>query len=280
MCGGALGSGGAGSTPFGSGSLLAIDAARQSTLNSVDVTFNVVPRATDPGDIRDALNPANWSITPIDPPTARDRLTQTCVRLSADVVRVYVDGFLDPFVTYRIEVSADVEALGGGAMSSCSTSLFETFGWPRETRPAAALDTDAVDLANPFVQSDAPTPTAPLGTFQIDEQGDIANDANRQNLRKRVLRRATSIQGSFFHLAGYGFGQKIKGNIGTDLLRRIQNAAIGQIRQEPDVVDVSVRASSPVPNIVRLLIRVEDRYGRSEEIVADVRLDPSGSLSS
>jgi hypothetical protein len=41
--------------------------------------------------------------------------------------------------------------------------------------------------ATVVMPSDAPSPTSPLGTFQIDDTGDLANDVDEQNLRKRVL---------------------------------------------------------------------------------------------
>lgn len=272
-CVGAFGSGPFGSMPFGSGAALAVVLARQSSLNSVDVMFNIAPRAGDPGNVHDATNPANWTLLAVDPFDSTIRLCQTCVRLSSTVIRVYFDGPLDPFVTYSIVVDPGVTTPSGGplAVLGCADWTFSTMGWPRALLPEAARLGEYVDVANPQTPRDAPSPLSPLGTFQIDDTGDLANDKNRQNLRKRVYRRMMSVEGSFFHLPNYGFGKPIKSLTLADTMRRMQSQAVAQIKQEPDVKAVTVEVSSPFPGIVRLAARVEDRYGRTETVVADVR---------
>lgn len=270
-CVGAFGSGPVGAMPFGSGSLLAVVGARQHALNSVDVTFLVPPRAGNPGDVRDATNPANWTLTPVDPPTSVNRLVQFVERIDELTMRVYFDGPLASFVTYEITASSSITDPAGAPLGGCDSAIFATFGAPRAE--VATAQEATIDLANPFVPSDAPSPDSPLGTFQVADTGDFANDRDRQNLRKRVLRRATTREGGFFHMPTYGFAPKLKGLARTGLLRTIQNNANAQIRLEPDVKDVQVTVSFVANNIVRMVIRVQDRYGwHSEPIIATLQL--------
>lgn len=257
--------------PLGSGSVLSVASARQVELNAVDVTFSVPPRSSDPGDVRDALNPANWSVLSLSI-GARLRLVQFVSRVSELVMRVYFDGELTGESSYRITIAGSVIGAAGGALSAtCRAVDFATFLRARVLVVPAAQRDQNVDLANPFMPRDAPGPDSPLGTYQIDDVGDWATDSGRANLRKRVFRRATTVQGQFFHLPGYGFGQALKGLIRPDVLRKLKASAEQQIRLEPDVVAANVIVSTPNPSIVRLNIRVEDRFGRSEEMVADLR---------
>lgn len=269
-CAGAFGSGGFGASAFGSGYGLTVESARQVSLNAVDVTFSVPPRSADPGDVRDATNPANWTLSARSP-GARLLLVQFVARVSSRVIRVYFDGELTGEASYRITAASSVAGASGGALSPCSFADFETFLRARVLVVPAAQRDQNVDLANPFMPRDAPGPDSPLGTYQIDDVGDWATDSGRANLRKRVFRRATTGLGQFFHLPGYGFGQALKGLIRPDVLRKLKASAEQQIRLEPDVVAANVIVSTPTPSIVRLNIRVEDRFGRSEEMVADLR---------
>lgn len=156
---------------------------------------------------------------------------------------------------------------------SCCIDLDPTLLHEHVALPDAARALVSRDLANPFMPRDAPSANAPLGTFQIDGTGDLANDEGRVNLRKRIFRRATSLQGSFFHLAGYGFAQGLKTLIRPDDLRRLQSRARAQVLQEPDVQSASVtaRAISQNPAIVRLDIKARDIYGVEVDVTADLR---------
>lgn len=272
MSGGAFGSGPFGSFSFGSGSALCLNEARQYALNAVNITFSVAPRAGDPGDVRDATNAANWVLAVRSPASARARLVQFVERVSARTVRVHFDGELSGDSVYRLTLASTVTTLSGGTLSlECSFVDLGTFRRARELIVAAAQRDQSADLANPFMPRDAPGPGSPLGTYQIDDVGDWATDSGRTNLRKRVFRRATTLQGQFFHLPAYGFGQTLKGLIRPDVLRKLKALAEQQIRLEPDVVSASVVVSTPTPSIVSLNIRVFDRFGQSEEMTADLR---------
>lgn len=274
-CGGGFGSGSFGSGPFGSGSSLSVSIAEQESLNAVLVTFSVPPKADDSGDVTDALFAPNYALEARDPHDSTVRLSQWVEEVDADTVRVLFDGPLSAPAVYRIVVASRVVDVYGNPISStCRTFDFGTTP-PTRLPPQAATPTeDPTDLNNPFLPKDASDPSdAALGTYQITDQGDYALERARAYLRKRILRRATTQAGEFFHLPDYGFAEPLKGTITPDLLRRLQTKAQAQIRQEPDVESVRVTASLAAgsTSIVVLDISVSDRYGRTEELTVPLR---------
>lgn len=275
-CGGAFGSGGFGATPFGSGAALSVASAVEEALNAILVTFSVPPLAFDPANVNDALFAGNWSIAPRDPYNARVRLAQWVERVDELTVRVLFDGPLDAPATYRITLSPNVVDLYGVPLAAlCAYADVQTFP-PTRVPPEQAVPTEVrTDLNNPFLVKDATlADPPPLGTYQITGSGDYALERGRPYLRKRVLRRATTQMGEFFHLANYGFAEPLKSVIRPDLLRRMAAKATTQIRQEPDVesASVSARLANGTTNIVILDIKVRDRYGRVEELTVPVRI--------
>lgn len=262
-CGG-FGSMGLGSGPFGAGSGGGIGIARQVARNAVDVTFFDVPQANDRATFDDALNPARWTLAAFDPSTSTIRLAQF-VEPTSDprTVRVLFDGQLDAFATYQIIVTGVLTATGIPIIGPCDTALFSTFDTFR-IRADVPVEQQRADLNNPQLVADASIiDPPPLGTYQIDDRGDLALERGRAYLRKRIFRRTTTAINGFFHLPGYGFAEPLKSNVRSDMLRRLQARAQSQVLMEPDVVSVSVTATQDpqAPNVVNLRIRAVDREG-------------------
>jgi hypothetical protein len=275
-CAGGFGAGAFGATPFGSGFTFAADEARQVALNAADVTFVGQPAASDPATYWDALNPANWVLSVRLPASAAVRLVQFVERRDVRTVRVFFDGPLSSPAVYRLTVAPQVEdAMGRPVAQACRDLDFHTFA-PFRLNPLAALPREApTDLMNPWQIRDAEfTDPPPLGTFQIDDRGDLALETGRAYLRKRIFRRATTGLGEFFHLPGYGFAEPLKSRITPDLLRRMQARAQAQIAREPDVIAVQVQASvlPTAPGVVVLDIKATDRVGNVEEMSVPVRV--------
>lgn len=273
---GGFGTMGLGSGPFGSGGSFAIASAVADSTRSVVVTFVTPPAASDPATFWDALRVANWSLNALIPNTAAVRLPQYVERVSSTQVRVFFDGELDPFALYRIVASPFLRSASGAAIvGTCRT--FEFYGLDRYVaeRGAQPGREIASDIANPWSAFDAARdPDAALGTFQIDSDGDYSLDEGRIYLRKRVIRRATTSVGGFFHLPTYGFGFDQKGLITPDLLRRTQSLATSQILQEPGVLSARVTATQDPtdPSVVVLDIRIRDTNGNSDQMSVPVVL--------
>lgn len=270
-CGGAYGSGGAGSVPFGSGLGAGLNLAEQSALNAVDVTFSDAMVATDPATAWDVLRPSNWSLEPYDPHDSTIRLAQHAERLSAEQVRVLFDGRLDPDVVYRIFVDDGVlDATGAPIDPGCLSALFGTFRPQR--RPPLPQDRQPLDIANPFMIKDADiVDPPPLSTFQATDQGDVAPDSGRVNRRKRIFRRLTTPEGGFAHLPDYGLAPEIKGLTRTGFLRELASKAREQIELEPDIARAEVSASSPEPGLTFLHVRAFDRDGGVDTFTVPLR---------
>jgi hypothetical protein len=260
---------------------LCVSACVQTNTNAINITFGPAqPLMLDPFGPNDALNRANYDVVPFIPPTATKRLVQWVEKVDDFTVKLWMDGPLDANATYRIEVSNILDVDCNPIDVGCNVCLVETFFPPPEL--ATEKKDERLDLANPQLLSDAKQRDgvdAPLGTFQVNQRGDIALEANPEYLRKRVIRRATTGLGEFFHLPNYGFGEPLKGKISISKLRKIQGAAIRQIKLEPDVRSVAVRVrqvSPQNPNILVLEISVEDTSGRRDNFTVPVDFGAQG----
>ena len=264
-------------------SALCVSGCVQSHTNGMRVAFGPAqPQMIDPFAPADALNAANYVVDPISPSDATERMVQWVERIDDFTVQLWLDGPLDAQATYTLTVSnvVDVDCIPIDPI--CDTCTFIAF-YPEPVPDAIRVDAEkSLDIANPQLMRDAQQRVgqdAPIGSFQINQRGDYALEANPSYLRKRIIRRATTQLGQFFHLPAYGFGQPIKGNIKPSVLRSIQGEAIRQIKQEPDVAAVSVRvrqASVENPNILVLEIRVQDTSGQSDNFSVPVDFSPSG----
>ena len=274
-CGGGLGVGAFGTMPFATGYGLVIEEVRVSSRNSVDVTFSSPPRAFNDAATDDALNPDNWSFSLLEPFGAVLPLVQTVLKRSSVTFRIYGDQDFAEDARYGVTVSATVETMDGSPIDpDCVEGTFVGLGLV-VLPPSAAQAEQPSDLNNPQVPRDQKGITQDaLGTFQLTATGDYALESGRSYLRKRIIRRATTGLGDFFHLPNYGFAPAPKGLITTDLLRRIQARAMEQVLLEPDVVsaNVTVSANASRPEIVTINIRVRDKLGATEDLSVPVTL--------
>lgn len=270
--GGGFGSGGFGSMPFGSGSTLAIVSAVAVGLNLIRVAFEGIPEASDPATAWDALNPDRWTLIVLDPPDATPRLVQTIDRgPTVYEIDVYVDGPLQSGASYVISVSEllrDDTGVTVVADPDCRMATFLALEIPATPQAITSTgqQTHATDIANPQLEQDVLVPGGALGSFQVTDTGDYALESGRPYLRKRIIRRLTTVRGGFFHLPNYGVGQKPKTVIRDSVMARMASDAEGQIALEPDVSRVRVRASQPRPGIVVLTASVVDQFGEVETV--------------
>lgn len=273
-CAGGFGLGGLGTFPFGTGYGLAFQGVRVSSLNSVDVAFSEPPRAFDPGDVSDALNPENWRFDALDPPFATLRLVQYVEKLDSVTFRVYADGPFESDARYLVVITGELVSLAGSPLDpDCDAAEFLALGLLAST--PVPVGTRRGDLMNPQTPQDAlGASPGDLGTLQLDGTGDLASESGISYFRKRIFRRASTAFGGFFHLPAYGFSEGLKTLVTGDLLRRMQSRATTQILQEPDCVSVSVvaRASQAQPGIVFLDIRARSNNGETCDLTVPVAI--------
>ncbi len=248
--------------------------------NELVAFFTAPPKCRDPLGFRDARNPLYWSIAAVDP---------VAIGFSGEVVpepgkprpqlpapwigRCFVDA-LDPTQVHLVTVPQlqtgvqyDV-TIGPVRGAACeSFSGLSTFRLLARTRPPAptsriaAVDTYR-DYANPVFEIDRRTSqlVAGPGFWAYDETGEIKLDDAEGSLKKRVLRRITTLAGGFAHLPTYGvppmLGTIARGDDLQALALRLQE----QIRSEPDVRDAAVSVSADASNgVVRFELVVQQR---------------------
>ena len=269
QCGG-FGTMTVGSGPFGTGYIDPFLEVLVFRRNSVDVYFSFPPSLSDPATYWDLLNPRNWTLITTD---GVPRLIQYVERLTETSARVFFDGELSFDAEYMLSISPSARDLYLMPVPFICPSM--PFQMVQQSEPdlltqAGVTDQNSrFDIANPFTASNAPQ-NAPLSTYQIDDTGDVANDTGLAYLRKRIIRRATTLAGQFFHLPQYGFAEPLKGLLSASELQRMRSLAVQQIKLEPDVRTVSVTAYSPSPGIAILDIKVEDSFGNQVSAVVPI----------
>lgn len=245
------------------GSVASVQRATHAALNAVDVLFSGLVTAFDPTDPADALNPANWTLTAIDPTGALIPFLQTTelvqgsptAGVTKTIVRLIFDADLDPDATYRITASASVEALSGAAIMAPYSADFLTSARGFVPVYAAVPREDRTDIRSVGNASQLG------GTYRYDETGDLANETGVDYLRKRLIRRATTIQGTILHLPGYGAGKRLKTTITATGIANYRSGMRAQMLREPDVRGVAVAVTRAAPGILRTTIKVTDREG-------------------
>lgn len=249
-----------GSGPFGTATAgpeaLTLRGVRLITANLAVVSYQGDPGLADPGNTRGPLYPNNWHLTAIDP-ELQERFVQFVVLVPDELTRqtytddypqlqslalpfflVWFDGNPTPGGHYRLSLLLPDAPLEVG----CDCTEFVALTLRSDTRQTDNRDGDRIqDLANPAVGRDSLLLPPQVGTYQLTDTGDLGLDRSQEaSLRKRILRRVTVATGSFFHLPGYGAGQKLKGLLTVDAVERLRSRIRAQVLQEPDVLDASV----------------------------------------
>lgn len=231
----------------------------QLTLNSVRLTFDHAPVAFDRNGVDDALNRDYYAVTG----TPGLPLLQHVALETPTSVLLYFDAKIPAGDLVVISVSGFTTAPGSFS--------FLAFGAEVDAAAAREVVQPRVDIANPQTERDAGEDT--LGTFSVTETGDLVNDFGRAGLRKRCLRRISTMRAGFPLLPDYGLAPRSKGLVTPTLLRRLQLDAESQISQEPGVVAVRASVSEVQPGLVNIRLRVQDDSGAFE---IDAPLDLTG----
>lgn len=238
---------------------LQVDSIEQSTLNSVDVTFEEEPKKVDPSDPADSLNLSNYTVTgPVSP--LIERLIQSAQYLGDNTVRIYFDGPLVPDEFYTITVF-NVESIEGTAISpSGSAGSFVAFDADSDPIPLERQPSNRYDIRNPQTERDAPQ-GEPLGTFVFDDDGDLGKETKRRYLRKRVWRRIGTKKGGFFHMSNYGLRLDDKKTYNVSRLRRLISEIESQVTEERDVISARASVQQLAPGVILVKLRIHDIFG-------------------
>lgn len=188
----------------------------------------------------------NWTLVALSPLGARTRLVKlVTLDEEAHSLRVVFDGRLQPGAEYQLTCAVaeiDVTFHGIGAH-------------PTATRQ---LEREQIiqDWANPERARD--TQGGEIGTVQI-VGGDLGLTSGAASLYERVIHRCQAVAGQMAHDPTYGLEWRQGGLLTVDALQRIQSRLLAQIRQEPDVVRVSVAVGQvpASPGVVTVSIQAD-----------------------
>lgn len=250
-----------------------IVAAAQSNVAAVDVTFASAPKAVSEILLDDALRPKSWRLLSADPNAVIPTVVQV-EALDSLTFRLSLSKALSYPATYLVEAAPTIETEANEVPIICRCVFFDTtFAY---VAPRDAVQGQSGDLANPQTSRDGGFGVG-LGTYQINDRGDLALEGRVAGVRKRILRRAMTALGGFYHLPNYGFGQGIKEPLRPSALRSIAIEAKRQVELEPEVrrASVSMRQVPEAPNVVVMVIRAVLSNGLEVEVVENIPRGPS-----
>jgi hypothetical protein len=212
--------------------------------NMVRLTFDADIYYSAVLDSGDASDTARYLFTPDAASRGSDGLPPRFILAAradlfdARTIDLWVDRRFSPYPSrYIIDVNGLLEAVTLDPLVTHTASFLGcTRGVPQLTLEAGISNRD---LANP---QDNGT-EASLGTFPVDDTGDIANDGGLIGYKKRVLRRLSTRKGRYKHLPNYGTlaYDSIKMLARPGVIQQIADDAESQIRQEPETTQVSVK---------------------------------------
>jgi len=277
--------GGAGVGPFGSmpaGSAFGVF-AETFLIRALAVRENVVrlefsapvymSNVLDPGDAswrgRYALSPVAGSVDARGEPARAVAAARAVVADDSDgrLVDVYLDRSLSSYPSRYVVSATGLVDLESGDPIPLMVREFDGVRAPRQA-PLPELAVLSRDVANPQQRTDVPGAVV-LGSYVVDEGGDLAFDQGLASYEKRVLRRLSTPRGRYAHLPGYGvlLVESVKGLARESELARLASDAEQQVRLEPDTLRATVTAERRGEMIV-FVVRATTSGGRDVALAA------------
>lgn len=244
--------GGFGSVAFGSGAF-GSEGGEDPGLVLALVPYSGLIDVTLEAPSDEAGFPDAWMVEAVE---SGELITVIHVEGSGNRWQLFLASALEAETSYRVDLSCEAEAI---------------VSWEPTDPPPQP---EAWDIANPHLIRDAGiVDPPPLGQHQINDHGDIALESRLQGVRKRILRRMTTLRGEFFHLPEYGVGQPIKDMLRPALLRALEAEIRSQVRREPEVVSANVKLSQPKGQPSILVIAVSARTTLGLDVAASQTID-------
>lgn len=250
---------------LGGGGPLTLVRARALASHVVRVVFNEEPIHRSGAGRFDALNPANYLIiaaageisgtvfsrAPVVSAVGVDRQMVRGPALGADAgdcaFDVHTDRAMVTAVTYRVGVIR-IRSHAGGELGTPYTATFLGVARPAAVdpprRPVALIDWANLD-----------------GRWLVDSSGDLSLDETAASLRKRVLRRLTTIRGAFTFLPEYGVGLRLKSPANRADLKTLVPEIESQLRREPEVTAVAVAVEQSPLGLLTVSLQIRTRGG-------------------
>lgn len=225
------------------------------SIELVDLSMTDEVIGLDPYDVE------SWTLSGPNAP-----LVQAVERTGDFTVTLFLDALLTEGETYEVTYLVADES-----------DDFVALMMPVHERRGDVRVTGRWDLANPQYVADALGNVVKLGTLQLSATGDYANETGIPYLRKRVVRRLTTLVDSFVDLPGYGLGLRLKRILKPSEQLRLQGDAIRQVKQERDVASASVGISQPKPGRVLFAVKLTTTSGETADFEAEMTIGGSGA---
>lgn len=177
------------------------------------------------------LGRKNWRITVLDP-GGQSVLVQTVTRVSDSQIEIFTDVSVTDVTRYRIEWLRN-PSLTGRERVTVRTGFTLAQSYDQEQFGQGVFLTD---ILTPATARD--TISRGVNTVQM-VGGDFALVNDQRSLRQRIYRRVSAAVGDFSHLAGYGISQGLGRAITNPVITDLESQVDGQVRLEPEVVDIA-----------------------------------------
>lgn len=275
--------GGSGWGGPGLGEGLELVGAQPVRENVVRLVFNRAVRFTMLLDPFDASNIEHYAVTADSSTIGADSLPPRTVLpivaalaliegAAGRLLDVTVDRGFGPYPgRYTIAVNGLRATTGEPLTIGRTSQAFDGLAMAARD-PSLNAAAAAGDFANPqTVQGLGETGRIPasaaklLGTFPIDGSGDYGIDRGILSYKKRIIRRLTTAQGAFAHLAasryGVGMGNAVKALGRAGVRESLASEAETQIRLEPETKSVKVTAREGTPGVTIFAVRCQTYAG-------------------
>lgn len=211
---------------WGAAAELTLESAVAATTHSVLVTLSAPPLAESPIGTGDALNPGTWEVARDDRSyiwtvTASERITDRRFLL---------------YLRTALQSANRVHTVGSTTLLSTARLLI-TAPYTIDFRGVLP----ATDVTEPLGPFDFESTNINAGGLRTTEAGSYARIYGDDVVRKMVLRRITTMPGSYFHIAPPEFGQDLKSKerIRASALPTLKLRIDNEIMKEPGVVAAS-----------------------------------------
>lgn len=217
------------------------------------VTLSREPRHTSALHAGDALNPRSWTVYRND---TNQVFTVLAVRPGSLhlVWDLYLLQALGPWGVEHTVISTNLRDSSGTLLGDPNSFEFQGCLTPAEQPKAKIRE---YDLAND-------------GTLKIDSSGDYAKVQGEALLRKLITRRLLTLPGTLFFLTDYGLGIRIKEPLNTTSLVALRAEVERQIKQEPEVSNVSVSLRMSTDGVLTISVKARLTNGTEATVAVPV----------
>ena len=234
--------------------------ARAIEGQTVRVVFNEEPQHLSPAAPRDCLTPTNYVFAV----TVGQATAPLPVGVKPAVVSYPAVGVLSAG-EFGVDVLTDRPLVAGLSFTVTAQNIISKSGDTLGS-PYSANFVGLVMLAKAHPRRAGigymDLASNPLGGgYVVDNSGDLANHTGMDSLRKRILRRVVTPKGAFAWMPEYGVGIDHKKPMTVNRMMMLKVELARQIKQEPEVADVSSTLTKSPLSYVLVSLHVKTKAG-------------------